>query len=57
MLGPGIEYDWVSDFDSWDRCVSRRFPASMYPFRYNNGIRVFQGPGLRRVYLDMLGNR
>src|SRR5690606_3993962 len=42
---PGIEYDWVTDFDSWDRCVSRGFPASMYPFRYNNGIRVFQGPG------------
>ena len=54
---PGIEYDWVSDFDSWDRCVSRGFPASMYPFRYNNGIRVFQGPGLVSIHLEMLGNR
>ena len=54
---PGIEYDWVSDFDSWDRCVSRGFPASMYPFRYNNGIRVFQAPGHIAIYLEMLGNR
>ena len=54
---PGIEYDWVSDFDSWDRCVSRGFPASMYPFRYNNGIRVFQAPGYVTIYLEMLGNR
>jgi len=54
---PGIEYDWVSDFDSWDRCVSRGFPASMYPFRYNNGIRVFQGPDTVTIYLEMLGNR
>jgi hypothetical protein len=54
---PGIEYDWVSDFDSWDRCVSRGFPASMYPFRYNNGIRVFQGPGYVAIHLEMLGNR
>src|SRR5690606_1817707 len=54
---PGIEYDWVSDFDSWDRCVSRGFPASMYPFRYNNGIRVFQSPGYVTIALEMLGTR
>jgi len=54
---PGIEYDWVSDFDSWDRCVTRGFPASMYPFRYNNGIRVFQGPGYVGIQLEMLGTR
>jgi len=54
---PGIDYDWVSDFDSWDRCVSRGFPASMYPFRYNNGIRVFQAPGYVVIHLEMLGNR
>jgi hypothetical protein len=54
---PGIEYDWVSDFDSWDRCISRGFPASMYPFRYNNGIRIFQAPGMVAIHLEMLGNR
>ena len=54
---PGQGYDWVSDFDSWDRCVSRGFPASMYPFRYNNGIRVFQSPGYMVIVLEMLGTR
>ena len=54
---PGQGYDWVTDFDSWDRCVSRGFPASMYPFRYNNGIRVFQAPGYMVIVLEMLGTR
>ena len=54
---PGQGYNWVSDFDSWDRCVSRGFPASMYPFRYNNGIRVFQSPGVVTIVLEMLGTR
>ncbi len=54
---PGQGYNWVSDFDSWDRCVSRGFPASMYPFRYNNGIRVFQSPGYMTIVLEMLGTR
>jgi hypothetical protein len=54
---PGQDYDWVDDFDSWDRCVSRGFPASMFPFRYNNGVRIFQSPGYVAIYLEMLGNR
>ena len=54
---PGQEYDWVDDFDSWDRCVSRGFPASMMPFRYNNGIRIFQSPGYVAIVLEMLGTR
>src|SRR5207253_8557481 len=54
---PGQNYDWVDDFDSWDRCVSRGFPASMYPFRYNNGIRIFQAPGYVIIHLEMLGTR
>jgi len=54
---PGQGYNWVSDFDSWDRCVSRGFPASMYPFRYNNGIRLFQSPGFVTIVLEMLGTR
>ena len=53
----GQTYDWVDDFDSWDRCVSRGFPASMYPFRYNNGIRIFQSPGYVVIALEMLGTR
>ena len=54
---PLQEFDWVSDFDSWDRCVSRGFPASMFPFRYNNGIKVFQSPGYVTIVLEMLGTR
>src|SRR3569623_2592956 len=50
-------FDWVTDFDSWDRCISRGFPASMFPFRYNNGLRVFQSPGYVSINLEMLGTR
>ncbi|HSG33916.1 MAG TPA: hypothetical protein VLA37_05225, partial [Sphingomonadaceae bacterium] len=50
-------FDWVDDFDSWDRCVSRGFPASMFPFRYNNGIKIFQAPGYVTIVLEMLGTR
>ena len=53
----GQVFDWVSDFDSWDRCVSRGFPASMLPFRYNNGIRIHQAPGFVAIELEMLGTR
>ena len=54
---PNTKFDWVTDFDSWDRCISRGFPASMLPFRYNNGIRIFQAPGLVTIHLEMLGTR
>ncbi len=51
---PGQEYDWVDDFDTWDHCVSRGFPASMFPFRYNNGIQIFQSPGYVVISLEMI---
>jgi hypothetical protein len=54
---PNTNYNWVTDFDSWDRCISRGFPASMLPFRYNNGIRILQAPGQVAVHLEMLGTR
>jgi hypothetical protein len=54
---PNTKYDWVTDFDSWDRCVSRGFPASMFPFRYNNGVRLYQAPGTVSIALEMLGTR
>ena len=54
---PNTRFDWVTDFDSWDRCISRGFPASMLPFRYNNGIRIFQAPGYVVIQLEMLGER
>ena len=51
---PNTQFDWVSDFDTWDRCVTRGFPASMFPFRYNNGIRVMQAPGYVIISLEMI---
>jgi hypothetical protein len=52
---PNTQFDWVTDFDSWDRCVSRGFPASMLPFRYNNGIRIYLSPGYVVNNLELLG--
>ena len=48
------DFDWTTDFDSWDRCVTRGLPASMFPFMYNNGIRIFQSPGLVAIQLEMI---
>jgi hypothetical protein len=50
----GQTFDWVTDFDSWDRCISRGFPASMLPFRYNNGVQILQAPGYVIVNLEMI---
>jgi hypothetical protein len=50
----GQSYDWVTDFDSWDRCITRGFPASMLPFRYNNGVQIMQAPGYVIVNLEMI---
>jgi hypothetical protein len=47
-------FDWVTDFDSWDRCISRGFPASMLPFRYNNGVQIMQAPGYVVINLEMI---
>jgi hypothetical protein len=54
---PGQGYDWVDDFDSWDRCITRGFPAVMFPNRYNNGLRIFQSPGAITLLNEMLGRR
>ena len=50
----GQAFDWVSDFDSWDRCITRGLPASMFPFMYNNGMRIFQSPGLVALQMEMV---
>ena len=48
------DFDWTSDFDSWDQCITRGLPASMFPFMYNNGMRIFQSPGLVALQLEMI---
>ena len=50
----GVEFDWTSDFDTFDRCVTRGFPATMFPHRYNNGIRVMQAPGHVVIMTEMV---
>ena len=50
----GQPFDSPADFDSWDRCITRGLPASMFPFMYNNGIRIFQSPGLVAMQLEMV---
>jgi len=50
----GQSFDWVTDFDSWDRCITRGMPASMFPFQYNNGLRIFQSPGIVAIQMEMV---
>ena len=50
----GQSFDWVTDFDSWDRCITRGFPASMLPFHYNNGVQIMQAPGYVVINLEMI---
>ncbi len=38
-------FDWVDDFDAWDRCITRGLPSSMLPFNYDNGVQILQAPG------------
>ena len=47
-------FERPEDFNSLDRCLSRGLPASMIPFPYNNGLRVFQAPGLVVLNLEMI---
>jgi hypothetical protein len=42
------------DFNSLDHCITRGLPASMIPFPYNNGLRIFQAPGLVAINLEMI---
>lgn len=50
----GQTFDWTNDFDSWDRCITRGLPASMFPFMYNNGMRIFQSPGMVALQMEMV---
>ena len=48
------EFDKPTDFDTWDRCITRGLPPSMFPFNYNNGIQIHQAPGYVIVRLEMI---
>jgi len=47
-------WDTYTDFDTWDRCITRGMPASMFPYRYNNGIEIMQAPGYVVIDMEMI---
>jgi hypothetical protein len=47
-------FDDLSDFNSLDKCITRGLPASMLPFPYNNGVRIFQSPGYVVIQLEIV---
>jgi hypothetical protein len=49
-----LTFDSEHDFDTWDRCITRGMPASMFPFRYNNGMQIIQVPGYVILNLEMI---
>jgi hypothetical protein len=38
-------FDAPTDFDAWDRCITRGVPSSMLPYNYDNGVQIMQAPG------------
>ena len=49
-----IPFDHWTDFDNWDRCITRGLPASMLPAYYNNGVEIIQAPGYVVIRLEMI---
>src|SRR4029077_11593061 len=49
-----LTFDSELDFDTWDRCITRGMPASMFPFRYNNGVQILQTPGYVILNMEMI---
>lgn len=47
-------FESPADFNSLDRCITRGMPASMIPFPYNNGVRIFQSPGYVVIQLELI---
>ena len=47
-------FESPADFNSLDRCITRGMPASMIPFPYNNGVRLFQSPGYVVIQLEIV---
>ena len=49
-----LTFDSEFDFDTWDRCITRGMPSSMFPFRYNNGVQIIQAPGYVILNMEMI---
>ncbi len=50
----GQVFEGREDFNSLDRCITRGMPATMLPFPYNNGVRIFQSPGWVVIDFEMI---
>ena len=50
----GQVFEGRGDFNSLDRCITRGMPATMLPFPYNNGVRIFQSPGWVVINHEMI---
>jgi len=50
----GQVFEGLADFNSLDRCITRGMPATMVPFPYNNGVRIFQAPGWVVINHEMI---
>ncbi|HYD24803.1 MAG TPA: hypothetical protein VEB68_08390 [Croceibacterium sp.] len=50
----GEVFEDLDDFNPLDRCITRGMPATMLPFPYNNGVRVFQSPGWVVINHEMI---
>ncbi|HEY6816721.1 MAG TPA: hypothetical protein VI168_14370 [Croceibacterium sp.] len=50
----GQVFEGRQDFNPLDRCITRGMPASMVPFPYNNGVRIFQAPGWVVINHEMI---
>jgi hypothetical protein len=61
-LKPGVaEYrDHDLYLQSWtyqspgERCITRGLPNGMFPYRYNNGHQILQGPGVVVIFSEMI---
>ena len=54
---PGPEKSYFSqpsDFNLYDRCITRGVLGSMYPNIYNNGMQILQSPGLVVIRHEMV---
>jgi hypothetical protein len=49
-----VVWDHWEDFDTWDRCITRGMPSSMFAYRYNNGIEIMQAPGYVVINMEMV---
>ena len=51
---PGEFWESASDFNLYDRCITRGLPGSMMPAIYGNSYRIVQSPGQVAIQYEMI---